>query len=266
MSDVQPPIVETEAPPSVAVGAKAYSLPENYLYPARQVRPAMAAYIGTAPEFQESFFQPGIGPVDPRSGKFYNYTGPQLVDVDGVISRGQYDPNEAYGLLASLPRAERIALQAELFSRGLYDNSKPSLSGFDTQDITAMKQFLLYANRTGRTVDRGILSPAMAVLRQEYPVVSRSGGVRDRLTSVEDVQDVLKQESLRLLGRPLTAKEAREAVGYVHAVQTKKQIAGADVPQLGLLAETAVGRGRETEMQVQGAARMAQILESLLGR
>jgi hypothetical protein len=64
----------------------------------------------------------------------------------------------------------------------------------------------------------------------------------------------------------MTPAEVRDAVSYVQQSQTTKQLSGRDVPALSTLGELAVGEGRESEMQVQGAARAASVLERLLGR
>lgn len=257
--------IEVEARPPVATTADRFALPSTYQFAPRQVVPSTQALVGTGPGYEQAFFKPTIGPTPVGQDKFLLYTGSKLVNERGVISRDQYDPDEAYGLLVSLTKAERMALQSELYARGLYDNSRPSTSGFDTQDITAMKQYLLFANRYGVTAD-GLRSPALALLRTDYPTVQKSGGPRVRVSSKEDITEVLRGESLRLLGRAMTPAEVRQAVAYVQQTQTQKQVTGQDVPALSTLGEMAVGRGREQEMEVQGAARAAAVLERLLGR
>jgi len=257
--------ITVEARPPTTVRTDQFTLPSTYQFPARQVVPSTQAVVGTAPGFEQDFFKPTIGPTPVGQDKFLLYTGPRLVNERGVVTRGQYDTDEAYGLLASLSKAERMALQSELYARGLYDNSRPSLSGFDSQDITAMKQYLLLANRYGVTAD-GLRSPALTYLRGEYPTVEKSGGARVRVSSKEDISEVLRGESLRLLGRAMTPAEVRQAVSYVQQTQTQRQVTGQDVPALSTLGELAVGQGREQEMQVQGAARAAAVLERLLGR
>lgn len=257
--------IDVDRPPMVSVGADSFTLPSTYQFPARQVLPSTQALVGTAAGYEPDFFKPTIGPTPVGQDKFLLYTGPRLVNERGVVTRSQYDPDEAYGLLASMKKAERMALQSELYSRGLYDGSRPSSSGFDSQDITAMKQYLLLANRYGVTAE-SLSSPALAYLRSEYQTVERSGGPRVRVSSKEDINEVLRGESLRLLGRALTPAEVREAVSYVQQTQAQKQMVGQDVPALSTLTGMAVGEGRQREVQVQGAARAAAVLERLLGR
>lgn len=258
--------ITVDTRPTVNVVADRYSLPSTYQYPGRQVVPSTSVLIGQEAGLEQDFFKPTIGPTPVGQDKFLLYTGPRLVNERGVVTRGQYDPDEAYGLLASLSKAERMALQSELYSRGLYDNSRPSISGFDSQDIEAMRKYLLVvANRNGVTADN-LRSPALAYLRSEYPVVEKSGGARVRVSSKEDISEVLRGESLRLLGRAMTPAEVRQAVSYVQQTQAQRQVSGQDVPALSTLGEMAVGEGRDAEMQVQGAARAAAVLERLLGR
>lgn len=258
--------ITVDTRPTVNVAADRYSLPSTYQYPERQVVPSTSVLIGQEAGLEQDFFKPTIGPTPVGQDKFLLYTGPRLVNERGVITnRGAYDPDEAYGVLASLSKAERLTLQSELYSRGLYGGSRPSASGFDSQDIGAMQQYLLLANRFGVTAD-SLRSPALTYLRSEYPVVEKSGGARARVSSKEDISEVLRGESLRLLGRAMTPAEVRQAVSYVQQTQAQRQMAGQDVPALSTLGEMAVGEGRETEMQVQGAARAAAVLERLLGR
>jgi hypothetical protein len=258
--------IDVEPRPRVTTVGDSFSLPSTYQFPARQVVPSTSALVNTDAGLEQGFFKPAVGPVPVGQDKFLLYEGPRLVNERGVITnRGVYDPDEAYGILASIKtKAERMTLQNELYARGLYGGSKPSVSGFDSQDIRAMEQYLLLANRFGVTAD-SLRSPALAYLRSEYPVVEKAG-VRVRVSSKEDISEVLRGESLRLLGRAMTPAEVRDAVSYVQQSQTTKQLSGRDVPALSTLGELAVGEGRESEMQVQGAARAASVLERLLGR
>ena len=253
-------------PPVITGGADSFALPSTYQFQPRQVVPSTQALVGTAPGYEQDFFKPTVGPVPVGQDKFLLYTGPRLVNERGVITRGQYDPDEAYGILASIRnKAERMTLQQELYARGLYGGSKPSVGGFESEDIAAMRQYLLLANRYGVTAD-GLTSPALAYLRSEFQPVERSGGPRVRVSSKEDINEVLRGESFRLLGRALTPAEVREAVAYVQQTQAQKQMTGQDVPALSTLTGMAVGEGRQQEVQVQGAARAAAVLERLLGR
>lgn len=268
MSDVNIPANDGELVipprPSAATGGD-FTLPADYTYPQRQVIPVEAARAGTGTGFEQQNFQPVIGPTDPRIGQFYRYSGPNLVNENGVIARSAYDPDEAYSVLANLNRAERIALQTELYARGLYDGARPSTSGFDSQDITAMKQLLLAANRYGVTADKGLRSPAMAYLRSEFPVVEKPSGARVRVTAREDIEKVLRDESLRLLGRAMTPAEVREAVQFVQNQQVSRAGGAEQAPSLSTQATQAVTRGRGQEVAVQGAVRTAQLIEKLIG-
>ena len=254
-------IVIEPRPPAVATSDR-FALPSTYKFVPRQVLPSTQALVGSGPGYEERFFAPTIGPTPPGKEKFLLYSGSQLVNERGVIVRGQYDPDEAYGLLASLSKAERMTLQNELYSRGLYDNSKPSTSGFDTQDITAMKQYLLFANRYGVTAE-GLRSPALAYLRTDYPMVEKSGGIRIRSSSKEDIREYVNRDSLELLGRTLTRAEFRQALQMIQARERAPR-AGETQASLGALSAQAVGQIAPREVQVNDAADAIDIFREML--
>jgi hypothetical protein len=238
-----------------------FSLPQTYSFQKRKVASGSEALIGTKPVYDPKYFT--------KRGNELYYSGPQLVDEKGVIDRDAYGGSsdklntESYQFLASIANpAERRAFLNELYDRGLYGSSKPSKGMFDSQDREAVGYYLLAMDRYGTTAGAGL-----GLFRQEYPGgQSAGGGARIKVTAREDVEKVLREESLRLLGRSMTANEIRQAVQFVQGQQVQRASAGMDVPSLGTQAEVAVQQGRGTEVAVQGAARMAEILEGLIGR
>lgn len=247
-------------PPTGTEQGGVFTLPTTYSFEKRKVVSGTEALIGTEPAYDPKYFT--------KRGTSLYYSGPKLVNEKGVIDRDAYGGSseklntEAYQFIASISNvAERRAFLNELYDRGLYGSSKPSVSMFDTQDREAVGMYLLTMDRYGVTASAG-----RGLFRQEYPGGQVGRKVSIRVTAKEDIDKVVREESLRLLGRSLTPQEAREAIQYVQTQQVQRASAGMDVPQLTTQAEMAVQQGRGTEVAVQGAARMAQILERLIGR
>jgi hypothetical protein len=253
-------IVDTEPIPQVEVGSRnlpTYSLGTDFQFTERAVTPGATALVGTSAIYGQNYFVQ-------RGAKTY-YRGPGLVDGNGVIKREPYDPSEinteAYRYLASLDRGERIARLNFFADKYLYDGGKPSKSTFDSRDLDATAQYLLALNRWGVTDDIGL-----AFLQTEYPGGGMSGGRTIRVTAKEDITKVLTEESFRLLGRPMSAKEVREAVQFVQSRERQAAMGGAEqAPALSTLASAAVGRGRESERKVEGFRNLADLLERAIG-
>lgn len=247
-------------PPAPTQDTGTFSLPTTYSFEKRKVAASTEALIGTEAVYDPKYFT--------KRGTDLYYSGPKLVDQNGVISRDAYGGSseklntEAYQFLASISNpSERRAFLNELQDRGLYGGSKPSKSMFDSQDREAVGMYLLAMDRYGVTAGAGL-----GLFRQEYPGGQGGGKVSIKVTAKEDIDKVVREESLRLLGRSLTPQEAREAIQYVQTQQVQRASAGMDVPQLTTQAGMAVQRGRGMEVAVQGAARVAQVLERLIGR
>lgn len=247
-------------PPPSTQDTGTFTLPQTYSFEKRKVAPSMVTKVGSEPLLDEKYFT--------TSGRDLYYSGPKLVDENGNIDRDAYGgsseklSNESYQFLASIQDpAERRAFLNDLYDRGLYGSSKPSKSMFDSVDREAVGYYLLAMDRYGTTAKAGL-----GLFRQEYPGGQAGGGVRVKVTAREDVEKVLREESLKLLGRAMTPAEVRQAVQFVQGQQVQRATAGMDVPSLGTQAELAVQQGRGTEVAVQGAARVAQVLERLIGR
>ena len=247
-------------PPPSTQDTGTFTLPQTYSFEKRKVAPSMVTKVGSEPLLDEKNFT--------TSGRELYYSGPKLVDQNGNIDRDAYGgsseklSNESYQFLASIQNpAERRAFLNDLYDRGLYGSSKPSKSMFDSVDREAVGYYLLAMDRYGTTAKAGL-----GLFRQEYPGGQAGGGVRVKVTAREDVEKVLREESLKLLGRAMTPAEVRQAVQFVQGQQVQRATAGMDVPSLGTQAELAVQQGRGTEVAVQGAARVAQVLERLIGR
>lgn len=201
----------------------------------RKVSGVGSAVIAAEP----SNFIPQYGTVTtggpPRqSTTGYLYKGTNLVNATGQVSRVQYDTsNETITELSSLNPTDRMALLTELYQRGMYDGKlKPSETGLDPRDFTAMRELLSTSNEYGyewRT--------ALGFVRQDYPVVSR-GSVR-RATPKQDLQKQIQAEAIQATGRKFTDEivkglvaqiQAREMAGDRTSTQTmtEKAVAGND--------------------------------------
>jgi hypothetical protein len=253
-------VFQPDPKPDSTTTSGTFTLPTTYSFEKRKVAPSMVTKIGSEALLDEKYFT--------TSGRDLYYSGPKLVDENGNIDRDAYGgsseklSNESYQFLASIQDpAERRAFLNDLYDRGLYGSSKPSKSMFDSVDREAVGYYLLAMDRYGTTAKAGL-----GLFRQEYPGGQAGGGVRVKVTAREDVEKVLREESLKLLGRAMTPAEVRQAVQFVQGQQVQRATAGMDVPSLSTQAELAVQQGRGTEVAVQGAARVAQVLERLIGR
>lgn len=249
--------IDIDPIPGVSTRESKYSLGPDFQFTERPVTQGSSALTGTKDIYGEQYFVQ-------KSGKTF-YRGPGLVNGNGVISRDPYDPSnisgEAYRYLSSLGRGERISRLNFFADRGLYDGGKPSTSTFDSKDLNATAQYLLYLNRIGVTDDIGL-----SYLKNEYPGGNLSTGRTVRVTSKDDLTKVLAEESFRQLGRSMTPREVRDAVQFVQSRERQAALGGAErSPALSTLAETAVTRGRGTETDLEGFRNLSDLLERTLG-
>lgn len=258
-------IVDVEPMPTVLPGGTnlpRYSLGPDFQFTARPVdvrRSTVSAATNrlNPTTYANQYFQ--------RQGNKMVYVGPGLVDGNGVIKREPYDAanidTEAYRYLAGKSRGERIAFLNTLADRGLYDGGKPSVSTFDSKDISATSQYLLELNRWGVTEDIGL-----AYLTNEYPGGQARTGRTVRVTAKEDLQTVLREESFRQLGRAMTPQEVRDAVQFIQTRERQAAMGGPEqAPATSTLVTQAVGRGRQEEVQIEGFRTLADLIERALG-
>ena len=247
-------------PPPSTQDTGTFTLPQTYSFEKRKVAPSTVTKVGSEPLLNEKYFT--------TSGRDLYYSGPKLVDQNGNIDRDAYGgsseklSNESYQFLSSISDpAERRAFLNDLYDRGLYGSSKPSKSMFDSADREAVGYYLLAMDRYGTTAKAGL-----GLFRQEYPGGQAAGGRTVRVTAKEDITKVLTEESFRLLGRPMSAKEVREAVQFVQSRERQAAMGGSEqAPALSTLASAAVGRGRESERKVEGFRNLADLLERAIG-
>ena len=186
------------------------------------------------------------------------YVGQNLVDKTGTISRAQYG-NEAYAQLAQFKSVkERQNFLERLRQVGLYGNTKPSQTGFESRDLGAMQDALNWANWRGYTID-----VAATLMATELPKVA-NGGNRIRTTPKEDLRAVFKNAAGSILGRQLSDKEIEKFVKSYNQKETNEAGGGAFAPTASVAAEQAVMGAAPAEAQAMGALSLTNIFDSVI--
>lgn len=184
----------------------------------------------------------------------FKYTGQALVDRNGNLVRNQYSEDEAYSELASMTPAARRAFLTRLQSVGIYGNLKPSASGFDSRDLSATREAILYANSRGVTLD-----VAATMMASEFPRVSTAK--RIRYTPKQDLRAVFKKTAQDMLGRTLPDSEVDKFVKAFQGMEKTEQLGGAAAPSAGVVAEQQIQRRQGVEADAVGALKLAQIMD-----
>ena len=186
----------------------------------------------------------------------FGYVGQSLVDSRGIITRGQYDPSkEAYAELAKMDLAERQAFLNSLAARGLYGSSKPSPTGFDSKDFSAMGDFLRFANSQGVTSD--------VAYSQFLTTFKASGGGarRIRTTAQEDIRAVFKDATRKMLGRDVSNDEIEKFVKAYEGKEITEGTGGVQAPSLQTAAEVQVEQQYGAEAGAVGMLSLFDILD-----
>ena len=186
------------------------------------------------------------------------YVGQQLVNKSGAIERGQYDPaSEAFSELSRLETADRTDLQNKLASLGLYGKNGRALSGtgFDSTDLSVMREFLNYANSKGLTVDAALPT----LLSEVKPVVGTGRVIRT--TAKQDIRSVLQKTTQEILGRSLSPNEIEKFVKTYERMEITEATGGVRAPRLDVAAEQQVQQQFGPEAQAVGALSLFDILD-----
>jgi hypothetical protein len=236
-------------PPVGNIGGGGYTLLPDVQLPKRTVK-GVSQTLG----------QPNQRDILPSttSGNEFIYVGQNLVNSKGILVRGQYTEDEAYSELAKLPLAERRALQNLLYSVGAYGSSKPSRSGFNSSDFSAMREAMLYANSKGVTLD-----VATAMMASEIGGVA-GGGQRIRTTPKQDLQAVFRQASGQILGRRLSDAEVEKFVKAYNRMEVTDAMGGAAAPSVQTAATQAVEAAAPDEAAAMGALQLTNIIDSAI--
>lgn len=241
--------LSTSPPPDITVGGGG-----NSLAPTVQLQPRKA--YGVAPTLDAKAIAKQSKPGT-DAGSFF-YTGQNLVDKDGMVTRGQYQESEAYSELAAMTPSARQQFLNRLYGVGIYGNSKPTRTGFSSQDLSAMREALLYANSKGVTID-----VAASLLATEVGKVSTGAGYV-RTTASQDLREVFRQTASQMLGRRLSDAEAEKFVKAYQAMEVTEANKGATAPAATTAAKQAVRRVAGPEADAMGALTLANIIDSAI--
>lgn len=183
------------------------------------------------------------------------YVGLNLVDGAGRIARGQYSDDEAYTELAKLSAPERRVFLNTLKQYGVYGSSRPSSTGFGSQDFSAMREAMLYANAKGVTLD-----VALSLLANEAQPVGGSG-VRIRTTPKEDLRAVFRQVSSQTLGRRLSDAEVEKFVKAYNRMEVAEATGGPAAPSVQVAAMEQIEASNPDEAAAMGALQLTDIID-----
>lgn len=249
MSDTQNPnqVDDTNlsmtAPPLSGMSSGGYSLMPDVKLPKRKV-------VGVAKNIDAKLIAPDLEGDN-------EYKGQYLVDKTGVVSRSQYSDDEAYSELARLSVAERRKLQNDLYSLGAYGRSKPSRSGFNSQDFSAMREAMLVANAEGVTID-----VALTLMATKYGGGAGAGaGTRIRTTPKQDLSAVFRRVSGEILGRRLSDAEVQKFVKAYNRMETAEAMGGAVAPSVEAAAISQVEAKNPEEASAMGLLRLTNIID-----
>jgi hypothetical protein len=247
------PNIPTDNPPDVFnTGTK--GLAPDVKLKVRTVKPS-TKNIELNPEDIVGVTMPTGGPQISGPTSF-GYVGQNLVNSDGTITRGQYDPSgEAYSELARMTDVSvRLSFLNSLKARGLYGSSRVSTTGFDSADLSAMGQFLRFANSQGVVAE-----VAHSQLLTMFP--AQGGGRAIRTTAKTDIRAVFKNTTRQLLGRDLSPTEIEKFVKAYEGKEISEGSGGVKAPTLSNAAEEAVQQQYGDEAQAMGMANLMDILD-----
>ena len=232
----------SSTPPPLTMSSGGYSLMPNVKLPARKVSntaPAEGVVVA-----QTDFTKEG-------------YTGQALVNSKGQIARPQYSEDEAYSELAKMSVAERRSFQNSLYSLGAYGKSKPSRSGFNSNDFSAMREAMLVANAEGVTLD-----VALGIMASKYGGGAGGAGTRIRTTPKQDLSAVFRRVSGELLGRRLSDAEIDKFVKSYNRMEQVEGMGGAAAPSVEGAAIAQIEATNPEEASAMGLLQLTNIIDS----
>ena len=186
----------------------------------------------------------------------FGYIGQNLVGADGTITRGQYDPsNEAYSELARMTDVSvRLSFLNSLKARGLYGSSKVSSTGFASEDLSAMTDFLRFANSQGVTAE-----VAHSQLLTMFPATGTGKAIRT--TAKADIRSVFKNTTRQLLGRDLPPDEIEKFVRAYEGKEVSEATGGLKAPSIANAAQESVEQQYGGEANAMGMANLMDLMD-----
>lgn len=248
MSDVQNPQPTPTPPPPEPPTGTGSTLPQRR---ATGVSPS----LGEPAMFAQQQ-QPFITAVADNPNMFI-YTGQNLVDRNGVVSRAPYERTEAYAELSKLG-GFRGAILNSLYSLGVYGKMKPSQTGLEERDIAAMATLLDVANQYGREWD-----VALDLARVEFGK-QRTGGARFRPTPKQDLRQVFRNVSSQVLGREMSDAEADKFVRAYQQLERVEASGGAEAPDVQVAAQQQIEQQAPEETAAMGALSLATVFDKFV--
>lgn len=194
-----------------------------------------------------------------RQGFDISYRGQRLVNQTGNLARGQYDVDkEVESELSRLQAGDRTYLQNALSSRGLYgkNGKAPGGTGFDSTDLSVMREFMRYANSKGLTIDAAL--PAFLAETQQQV---GSGRRVIRTTAKQDIRSVFEETTQKILGRVVSADEIEKFVKAFEGMERTEGMGGVRAPNIGVAAEQQVKQRFGPEAEAVGALGLFDILD-----
>lgn len=193
----------------------------------------------------------------PGATTSFGYVGQNLVNSQGVMVRPQYDASgEAYSELARLNTENRLGFLSTLATRGLYGKSgKPSATGFDSADLSAMSEFLRFANSQGVTTDVAYNQ----FLAQIKPVQGVGRVVRP--DAKQDLDSAVDTVFRQFMARDATPEEKAAFRQMAFKQKSTEAYGGAKAPNIGVAAEAYASQQFGPEAQATSAASLFDILD-----
>ena len=201
----------------------------------------------------------------------WTYYGPQLITEDGHLSGGTYSADgsdiasEFFGVKTAAERQTMIATAQKL---GLFYGSKPSAAmlagtGLDASDQRAVQgllDFSVRAKRTWRAVAAGVASGQISVAG------GGGGGSSYSVVSTEDAMESVREEFFRVLKRPPTPAEARQAALNIQKAERSRASGGSmDPTSLPVAARAQAEKAAPGEFAANAAGSAMTRIFALLG-
>ena len=201
----------------------------------------------------------------------WTYYGPQLVTEEGRLSGGTYSSDGsdiASEFFSVRTAAERQTMISTAQKLGLFYGSKPSGAmmsgtGLDASDQRAVQGLLDFSVRnklTWRAVAAKLASGQIA------PAMGGGTGSSYSVVSTEDAMEAVREEFFRVLKRPPTPAEARQAAISIQQAERKAATGKSmDPVSLGVAARQQATKAAPGEFAANSAGSAMTRILALLG-
>lgn len=180
-----------------------------------------------------------------------SFWGEALVDEDGYVVRGLYDidADTAEQQLLKLSSDELKTWATQAKRTGFYGSSDPSgliLSnrGYANADVSAMANFMRYANNTGLVVR------ALLLQMSSWSNVNSGTGTTVKVTAPEDIRYYLDQAWLARFGRKPNKQDIDNAISAIQQREREASAQKQSSPSVAVMAQ----KQAEGKNKSEGAA------------